>query len=201
MSTIDILILAIALSIDACVVSFSNGLVFNQNKRANSLMLASAVGFFQFLMPLIGYFLAKSINRYVEPYDHWIVFGIFILLGVKFIKDSFKEEKERKIDCYFCFSYIFLIAIATSIDALGAGASLAFSGGVSDTAFTFLSSFSGEWVKILFAAILIGTITFINSLLGFWSGYLFKKFPSRNLEISGGLILIGLAFKILFENI
>lgn len=183
MNTLDILILAIALSIDACVVSFSNGLIFTKNKRANSLILASSVGFFQFLMPIIGYFLAQSVNKYVEPYDHWIVFGIFVLLGAKFIRDAFKEEKTEKIECYFCFSYILLISIATSIDALGAGVSIAFSG-----------------TKILFPAILIGIVTFINSLFGFWSGYLFKKFPTRNLEISGGVILIGLAFKILFES-
>ncbi|MEI8129170.1 MAG: manganese efflux pump MntP family protein [bacterium] len=183
MSNIDILILAIALSIDACVVSFSNGLVFAQNKRINSLMLASSVGFFQFLMPVIGFFLAQSVNKYVEPYDHWIVFGIFVLLGAKFIKDSFETEKEEKLNCYLCFSYIMLVSVATSIDALGAGVSIAFTG-----------------TKILFPALVIGVVTFFNSLLGFWCGHLFKKFPTRNLEISGGLILIGLAFKILFES-
>ncbi len=184
MNTTDILILAIALSIDACVVSFSNGLVFTKNKRINSLMLASAVGFFQFLMPVIGFFLAQSVNKYVEPYDHWIVFGIFTLLGAKFIKDAFKTEKEEKIECYLCFSYILLVSIATSIDALGAGVSIAFTK-----------------TAILFPAIIIGVVTFINSLLGFWGGHLFKKFPTRNLEISGGLILIALAFKILFESL
>lgn len=183
MNTIDILILAIALSIDACVVSFSNGLIFTQNKRTNSLMLAASVGFFQFLMPVIGFFAAQMVNKYVEPYDHWIVFGIFVLLGAKFIKDAFKEEKEEKIDCYLCFKYIFLVSIATSIDALGAGVSIAFTK-----------------TQIWIPAIIIGVITFINSLLGFWSGYLFKKFPTKNLEITGGLILILLAFKILFES-
>lgn len=184
MSILDIFILAVALSIDACVVSFSNGLIFTQNKRINSLMLAFSVGFFQFLMPIIGYFLAQVVNKYVEPYDHWIVFGIFVLLGIKFIKDAFKEEKAEKMSCYLCFSYIFLISIATSIDALGAGVSIAFTG-----------------IKIWYPAVIIGVVTFINSLFGFWSGYLFKKFPTRNLEISGGLILIGLAFKILFESL
>lgn len=184
MNNIDILILAIALSIDACVVSFSNGLVFTQNKRVNSLMLASSVGFFQFLMPVIGFFLAQSVNKYVEPYDHWIVFGIFVLLGAKFIKDAFKKEKKEKINCYLCFSYIMLVSVATSIDALGAGVSIAFTG-----------------TKILFPAIIIGVVTFLNSLLGFWGGHLFKKFPTKNLEIAGGLILIGLAFKILFESL
>lgn len=184
MSYFDIFVLAVALSIDACVVSFSNGLIFTQNKRMNSFMLALSVGFFQFLMPIIGYFTAQSVNKYVEPYDHWIVFGIFVILGAKFIKDAFKEEKEEKLHCYLCFKYIIMVSIATSIDALGAGVSIAFSG-----------------TKILFPAIVIGIITFINSLLGYWSGYLFKKFPTRNLEIAGGLILIGLAIKILIENI
>src|SRR5574344_2060284 len=110
MSIIDILILAIALSIDACVVSFSNGLIFTNNKRINSFMLAASVGFFQFLMPVLGFFFAQSVNKYVEPYDHWIVFAIFVLLGLKFIKDAFKEEKEEKIDCYLCFKYIFLVS-------------------------------------------------------------------------------------------
>ena len=184
MNTIDILILAIALSIDACVVAFSNGLIFTQNKKVNSLLLAFSVGFFQFIMPIIGFFLAQSVNKYVEPYDHWIVFGIFILLGLKFIKDAFKEEKEEQQTCYLCFSYILLVSIATSIDALGAGVSIAFTG-----------------TKILVPAIIIGVVTFINSLIGFWSGYVFKKFPTRNLEISSGVILILLAFKVLFENI
>lgn len=184
MTNFDILILAIALSIDACVVSFSNGLIFTHNKRKNSLLLASSVGFFQFLMPLIGGVLAQAINKYVEPYDHWLVFGIFILLGAKFIKDAFKEEKKEEIHCHLCFSYIIFISIATSIDALAAGASLHFAG-----------------VNILIPAIIIGIITFLNSLLGFWSGHLFKKFPSRNLEISGGIILILLAFKTLFESL
>lgn len=184
MSIFDIFILAIALSMDACVVSFSNGLVFTQNKLANSLMLACSVGFFQFLMPIIGFYLAQKVDKYVEPYDHWIVFGIFVILGAKFIKDAFKEEKEEKISCYLCFSYIFLVSIATSIDALGAGVSIAFTG-----------------TKILFPAIIIGVVTFINSLLGFWGGYLFKKFPTKNLEISSGIILILLAFKVIFENI
>jgi len=189
MSTIDIIILAIALSIDACVVSFSNGLIFTQNKRINSFMLAFSVGFFQFIMPIIGFFLALRVDKYVEPYDHWLVFVIFVVLGAKFIKDALEKgngedgAKEEKPRCYLCFSYILLVSIATSIDALGAGVSIAFSG-----------------TKIIFPAIVIGVITFINSLLGFWIGHLFKKLPTKNLEITGGLILIGLAFKVLLEN-
>jgi len=185
MTYLDILVLSIALSIDACVVSFSNGLIFTRNSRKSSLILAFSVGFFQFLMPIIGGGLASSVNKYVEPYEHWIVFVIFVALGLNFIKEAFKKEKkEEKLVCYLCFKYILLVSLATSIDALVAGASLAFSG-----------------TKILIPAIIIGIVTFINSLLGFWSGYFFKKFPTRNLEISGGVILILLAFKVLLESL
>lgn len=186
MSYLDIFILAIALSIDACVVSFSNGLIFTHNKKANSLILASSVGFFQFLMPLIGGMLANLVNKYVEPIAPWIVFTIFCILGAKFIKDAFKKEDEdkEKLVCALCFKYILIVSIVTSIDAMAAGASLYFSG-----------------TQILIPAILIGVVTFINSLLGFWSGQFFKRFPTKNLEISGGVILILLAFKVLFESL
>lgn len=184
MNILDVVILAIALSIDASVVSFSNGLIFTQNKKINSLMLACSVGFFQFLMPVVGFFAAQTVSKYVEPYDHWIVFIIFVLLGIKFIKDAFTPEKQEQINCYLCFKYILLVSVATSIDALGAGVSIAFTK-----------------TNIWMPAIVIGVITFINSLIGFWSGYLFKKFPTKNLEISGGIILILLAFKVLFESL
>jgi len=185
MTYLDIFVLAIALSIDACVVSFSNGLIFTHNTRKNSLILAFSVGFFQFLMPIIGGSLAGSVSKYVEPYDHWIVFIIFVLLGLNFIREAFKKEEEKeKLVCYLCLKYILLVSVATSIDALAAGATLAFSG-----------------TAILLPAIIIGVVTFINSLLGFWSGYFFKKFPTKNLEISGGLILMLLAFKVLLESL
>ncbi len=184
MNYIDIFILAIALSIDACVVSFSNGLIFAHNKLKNSLILAFFVGFFQFLMPLIGASFTGLVSKYIEPYSAWVVFAIFMILGLKFIKDAYREEKQEKLVCYLCFSYILAVSLATSIDALAAGVSLALFG-----------------VKVLIPAIIIGVITFINSLLGFWAGSFFKKFPTRNLEISGGIILILLAFKILFESL
>lgn len=187
MTHLDIFILAIALSIDASVVSFSNGLIFSKNKRKNSLILASAVGFFQFLMPLIGGSLAHVVHKYVEAYAPWIVFVIFILLGLNFIKEAFKKEdgeEEEKLVGYFCFTYILVVSVATSIDALAAGASIYLSG-----------------TKLLLPSILIGVVTFFNSLLGFWSGNFFKRFPTKNLEISGGLILILLAFKVLIESL
>ena len=182
MSLIGIIFLAIALSIDASVVSFSQGLVFSKNKRRNSLFLAFFVGLFQALMPIIGWFIASGIYKYVESYDHWIAFGIFLCLGTKFINDAIRcEEKEECARTCISLQSLLLIAVATSIDALAAGATL-----------YFLK------VSIFIPAIIIGVITFINSLIGFWSGYVLKRFPSKWLEILAGIILIGLGIKALF---
>ena len=174
MSLTEIIFLAIALSIDAMVVSFSQGLIFKNQKRKTSLTLAFFLGFFQFLMPIIGYFCALGIYQYIEFAKNWIIFAIFLILGIKFIKEAF-EEKEEKV-CCLGLTCLLGFAVATSIDALGAGVSLGLA-----------------HVNVWFPAVLIGIITFLNSLIGFWCGYLFKNFPTKYLEISGGLILIALA--------
>jgi putative Mn2+ efflux pump MntP len=181
---IEILFLAVALSIDASVVSFSQGIIFTENKRKNSFYLAFWVGLFQAIMPIIGWFAAKSIYGYVEKFDHWIAFTIFLILGIKFIKDAF-DYKENDCNAPACLSLkcLLLLALATSIDAMAAGATLFFTK-----------------VDIWLPAIIIGVITFINSLIGFWSGYVLKKFPSKYLEITAGLILIALGIKILIEH-
>lgn len=179
MSLFDIIVLAIALSIDATVVSFSNGLIFKEQRLKKSLMLASTVGFFQFIMPVIGYYFAQTVTQYVKPYSHWLIFGIFFILGVKFIHDAFNEEKDR--DFIFNKRYLLAVGIATSIDALFAGVSISFSG-----------------ISILYPSIIIGLITFINSMLGFWITNFIRHLSSKFLEISGGIILILLALKVLF---
>ena len=184
MSIFDIFILAIALSIDATIVSFSNGLIFTKNRTINSFLLAFSVGFFQFLMPVIGYFFANLIVDFVQPYSAYIVFIIFLVLGIKFIIDAFKTDGQNEIcQSNLCFKYIFVVSVATSIDALSAGVSL---------------SLSGD--KIFSPSIVIGVVTFINSLIAFWTGNLFKNLQTKYLTVFGGVILIALAFKILFQS-
>lgn len=179
MSYSEIILLAIALSIDACVVSFSYGLCLQKKKRLNSLLLAVTTGFFQGLMPIIGYFFAHSIKTYICPYSKLIVFLIFGYLGINFISDSFKNKNYKNI----CIGLgtLLLVGIATSIDAFSAGISL------------LLTS-----SPLKFSVITIGIITFINSLIGYWLGYGMKTLNSKWLEITGGLILIGLAISNLF---
>ena len=176
MSFIDIILLAIALGIDCLVVSFSQGLIFNKNRTTNSLKLAATMGLFQGLMPCIGYIGANYIYELIAPYSKWIVFGIFMILGIKFILGAF--EGEKKEICCIDLRCLISLGIATSIDALVSGAGLNFT----DT-------------PLMFSAIIIGFASFIMSLSGFWFGNFFKKFPPKYLEITGGVILIFLAAK------
>lgn len=179
MSYLEIFLLAIALSIDACVVSFSYGLTFTQNRFKNSLNLALFTGLFQGVMPIIGYFLTGFVKSYIEPYAGFIVFAIFTYLGIKFIKEAFDKEKEKQL----CIDLkcLLLVGIATSIDAFSAGISLSLFGN-----------------KILKPAMLIAFVTFINSVLGFVLGGKLKHMPTRGLEISAGILLILLGVKNLF---
>lgn len=177
LSLVEVIFLAIALGIDCCVVSFSQGLIFTSSKVQNSLKLALVMGVFQGGMPVIGYMFANLVSKYVEAYSQWLVFAIFMILGLKFIIEALIKKEEQKI-CCLGWACLISMGIATSIDALVSGVSLSFS----DT-------------KLLVPTLIIGFASFVMSLMGFWFGNLFKKFPSKYLEILGGLILCGLAIK------
>lgn len=178
MSYLAIILLAIALSIDACIVSFSYGLTFSENRTKNALQLASCTGLFQGLMPAVGYFLTGFIKSYVEPYAGLIVFLIFMYLGLKVIKEAFDTEREKQL----CLGIkcLLLVGVATSIDAFSAGITLSLFGN-----------------HILKPAILIAFVTFVNSLFGFYVGVKFKHLPTKGLEIFAGMLLVALGIKAL----
>ncbi len=175
MSLTEIIILAIALGIDCMVVSFSQGLIFKNNRLFNSMILALTMGIFQGGMPFIGYFGINPVVNFIAPFSKLFVFAIFMFLGLKFIIEAFQEKKE--IQCIDIKCLMFM-GIATSIDALVSGVSLN------------LTS-----APLIFSVVVIGVMSFLMSLSGFWFGIFFKRFPSKFLEISGGIILIFLALK------
>ena len=181
MNLSEIIFLAIALSIDAGAVSFSQGLIICKNKSKNAFLLAIFTGFFQFLMPILGFIFASLIYAYVENFCSIIAFAIFFVMGVKFIYDALKKDLNNDTPEICCLSLkcLLMFALATSIDALAAGVN-----------FRFLDT------PLFFASLIIGITTFLISLFCFWAGHLFKKFPSKYLEILSGLILIALAIKI-----
>lgn len=176
MSYTEIILLALVLSIDACVVSFSYGISFTQNRLKNATLLAFFTGFFQAFMPVIGYFFTDAVKNHIAPYSSWVVFTIFVFLGVKFIKEAFKKNQAKPL----CIGIVclLLIGVATSIDAFSAGITLSLYGN-----------------KILKPALLIGIITFINSCFGFTLGGKMKNLPASWLEVVGGLVLIILGLK------
>ena len=179
MSYFEIVMLAIALSVDAAVLSLTYGLLFKTNRCKNSLLLAFSTGFGQFLLPFIGYFITSFVKSYIAPYASLIVFCIFLYLGIKFVIEAFNP----KSDAPACldWSCLLLVGIATSIDAFSAGISLALFGN-----------------KIVKPSVLIGFVTFLNSLLGFYIGGKFKNMPTKVLEVSAGFVLILLGLKALF---
>lgn len=179
MTLIDIILLAIALGIDCFVVSFSQGLIFKNNRFKNSFNLALVMGFFQGFMPVIGYVGTNSLYKLIVPFSKWIVFGIFLTLGLKFIVDSF-APKEEQAQC-IGWKCLCGLGIATSIDALVSGATIR----LTETSLPL-----SVW--------LIGLVSFLMSICGFYSGNFIKNIPSKYLEITGGVILILLAIKSLF---
>ena len=179
MSYISIILLAIALSIDACVVSFSYGITFGEKRLKNALSLAICTGMFQGIMPTIGYYLTGFVKSFIEPYAALIVFLIFTYLGVKVIIETLDTQKEKPV----CIDLkcLLLVGIATSIDAFSAGITLSLFGN-----------------HILKPALLIAFVTFANSILGFVFGGKLKNLPTKGLEIFAGILLIILGVKALF---
>ncbi|MBQ3311043.1 manganese efflux pump [bacterium] len=176
MTLLSLILLAIALSIDACVVSFAHGLVLCDLRMKNSLLLSVFTGSAQGIMPIIGYFLAKPFYNMILPISKWLSFAIFLYLGLKFIQESF--EKDKEVPMCLDLKCLLIISVATSIDALAAGVPL-----------TFTS------VNIFKAAMLIASTTFLFAFAGFWTSCFFTNFKTRYLEILAGLILIFIAIE------
>lgn len=183
MNYIDIFLLAIALSVDAAVVSFSYGLITKTEKLKTSFLLAMSTGLGQFLMPVLGWLGAESVSKHIAHYDHWISFFVFLYLGLNIINQALKEDNDKSL-IKISPKTLFFIAIATSIDACAAGITLYF-----------------IQTPILFVATCIGTITFISSLMAFFFCGWLKGFSTKYIEIFSGAILILLGFKILYEHL
>ena len=178
MTHIEIFVLALALSVDAFVVSFSYGISDLKDRRKSCAELALYTGGFQGLMPVFGYYLTGCVLSYVSQYAKLIVFLIFAYLGVKFILEGMSNREIKP--CSLSLICLLTIGIGTSIDAFSAGISLMLSGNY-----------------IMKPALLIAGITFLNSILGFWIGEKFRKLPDKMLMIVAGMLLLLLGIKAL----
>lgn len=182
-----LLLLAVGVSMDAFAVSVCKGLCCREAKLKESLICGAWFGGFQALMPLIGYFLGTMFAAAIQSVDHWIAFGLLLIIGLSMLKEAF-EKKEEACDLNsadFSVKTMFVMAVATSIDALAVGISLAMAGNV----------------NIFWAVLLIGAFTFMMSAVGVKIGNVFGNRFEKKAQFAGGLILILLGVKILLEHL
>lgn len=185
MSIVQIVLIGIALSMDAFAVSVSKGLTVGKPKIKHYFIVGAWFGGFQALMPLAGYFLGKSFEKYITSVDHWIAFFLLAFLGGKMIKEALaKNDDEKNMTDSFAFGTMLLMALATSIDALAVGI-----------------TFSFEEVNIWLAIGIIGLTTFAFSAVGLKLGSVVGDKFNKKAEIAGGIILILIGLKILLEGL
>ncbi|MBR5509166.1 MAG: manganese efflux pump [Lachnospiraceae bacterium] len=186
MSFIELFILAIGLSMDAFAVSICKGLAIKKLTIKECGLAGIWFGGFQALMPTIGYFLGTRFTKYIVSVDHWIAFILLALIGINMIKESY-EEKGECADCgnaSMDVKEMFVLAVATSIDALAIGITLAFLN-----------------VNIIAAASFIGITTFVCSAFGVKVGNIFGIKYKSKAELAGGIILVLIGLKILLEHL
>lgn len=187
MGVIELFVLAVGLSMDAFAVAVCKGLSVNSVKPRHMLITGLWFGSFQAIMPLIGFFLGSSFEAYVVNVDHWIAFILLDAIGINMIRESFSKE-ENESDCDFGFKTMFIMAVATSIDALAAGISLAM-------------DLKGNNTYAYLAVAFIGAITFTLSALGVKIGNIYGDKYKSKAELAGGIILFLLGTKILLEHL
>lgn len=183
MDFLSLLLIAVGLSMDAFAVSVAKGLAVTEVKPRHAMLAGVWFGGFQALMPVIGYLLASSFSAIVVSVDHWIAFALLSFIGLNMIREAVWGDEESG-DADFGVRKMFLMAVATSIDALAVGVSLAFVG-----------------VDIFSAALTIGVVTFAFSFAGIYLGRSVGSKLGKKAGILGGIVLIAIGIKILIEHL
>ncbi len=188
MSFFEIFMIGVGLSMDAFAVSICKGLNMRKLDKIQTLIIALFFGGFQALMPFIGWLLGKQFESYITSFDHWIAFILLAFIGGKMIWDVLKggeeETTEGSGEAALDIKELFMLAIATSIDALAVGIS-----------FAFLQ------VNITSAITIIGCTTFVISAAGVFIGHKFGNKYEDKASLAGGIILILIGLKILLEHL
>ena len=189
MTILDILLIAVALAMDCFTVSMVSGVMTRKMFLGRNLRMALLFGFFQAAMPFIGWIAIHYFQSSVEAYDHWIAFGLLLLIGGKMILDAFNEEDEATFNPLNLGTQLTL-AVATSIDALAVGISFSCSG-------------YGTVQSLILPLAVIGLVSFFFSIAGLLLGVRFGGAVARRFkpEIIGGVILIAIGVKILLEHL
>ena len=187
----ELMLLAVGVSMDAFAVSICKGLAMKKATLGGMVTVGGWFGGFQALMPLIGFFLGTLFAAAIEAVDHWVAFGLLGIIGFGMLKEALEKQDECCCCCDdehnadLSVKTMFVMAVATSIDALAVGISLAMAGGVN------------IWLSVL----LIGLTTFGFSAAGVKIGSLFGAAFEKKAQLAGGAILMALGLKILQEHL
>ena len=184
MDAITVLLIAVGLAMDCLSVSIMSGLAMKNLRISNALRIGASFGFFQAFMPVMGWLGGLGMKGLITGVDHWVAFGLLSAIGGRMVLESIRRKPAKK-EVYPLNSYVLLtLSVATSIDALAVGVSLA-----------FLKT------TIVIPVVVMGTITFLISSLGVYVGNRFGRFFGSKVEAAGGFILIGIGIKILIEHL
>ncbi len=183
----ELFVLAIGVSMDAFAVSICKGLAMQKATVKSCATVGGWFGGFQALMPLIGFYLGTLFAQAIEAVDHWVAFGLLGILGVNMLKEAFSKDCDdcEETSADLSAKTMFVMAVATSIDALAVGISLAMAGDVN------------IWISVA----LIGLTTFLTSAIGVRIGNVFGAAFEKKAQMAGGIILVILGVKILLEHL
>lgn len=179
----EIILIGVGLAMDCFAVCISCSLVQKDIKTSYALKIAASFGFFQAIMPVLGWLLGLTFKDLIADFDHWIAFGILSAIGLKMFVEAFKKENKQELNIT-SFWVLISLSVATSIDAMIVGIS-----------FAFLE------LNMLLTVSIIGLVTFMISLIGIYLGKKFTFISGKKAEIIGGLVLIGIGIKILIEHL
>ena len=184
MDLLTLFLLAVGLSMDAFAVSICKGLAMKKLTVKQAVIVGAWFGGFQALMPTLGYLLGTTFARFVNAVSDWIAFVLLALIGANMIKEALSKEEEEEADASLGVKEMFVLAVATSIDALAVGIT-----------FAFLD------YPIVEAITIIGISTFFISIGGVYVGNFFGNKYEKKAEFAGGLILVLLGVRILLTHL
>jgi manganese efflux pump family protein len=179
-----LILIAVGLSVDSFAVSVSCGLILTEITFKKALRIAFSLSVFQAVMPIIGWTIGREIAFLIKDFDHWVAFGLLFIIGVKMIIESFKTDEPDKKMNPLEFKVLMWLSLATSIDALIVGI-----------------GFSVTEINLWITALIIGFTTGFFSMLGILFGKTTGLTFGKRMEILGGIILIFIGVKILFEHL
>lgn len=177
------ILIAVGLAMDSFSVSIANGLTRNNVPVTHALKIGVFFGFFQAIMPVIGWLAGANILEIIAGVDHWVAFGLLSFIGCRMIYESIQKDAKKVLGS-LSLSVLLILSLATSIDALAVGLSLSF-----------------LQVSIVAPAIATGIITFSLSFVGMYLGSRFGRFLKNKIEVLGGVILIIIGINILLEHL